>query len=126
MGLATPEDVESALRRTLTDEELSSVEGLIEEASDLVLGYLCHYVLPDPVDPVPAPIVRAVATMVAAVLTKPVTTAADYGTSGYNIARESMTVAVGVESATTTGPWLTSSLKQRLDPYRVSFWSYSM
>ncbi len=123
MGLATPEDVESALRRTLTDEELSSVEGLIEEASDVVAGYLCHYVMPDPV---PDPIVRAVATAVAAVLTKPVTTAADYGTSGYNIARESMTVAVGVESATTTGPWLTASLKQRLDPYRVSFWSYSM
>jgi hypothetical protein len=58
--------------------------------------------------------------MVAAVLTKPATNSADYGANGYNVARETMPVKVGVESATTTGPWLTASLKQRLRPYRTA------
>ena len=58
--------------------------------------------------------------MVAAVLTKPATSTADYQASGYNVAHEAATVRVGVESATTTGPWLTAALKTRLRPYRTA------
>ena len=111
MALASQNDVENALGRFLLESE--DVSTLLEEASDLVVGYLGHTP-----DPVPSPVARVVATMVAAVLTKPATNTADYGANGYNVARESMPVKIGVESATTTGPWLTASLKQRLRPFR--------
>lgn len=111
MALASEADVENALGRTLAEAE--DVSTLLEEASDLVCGYLGYTP-----DPAPTPVARVVATMVAAVLTKPATNTADYGANGYNVVRESMPVKVGVESATTTGPWLTASLKMRLRPYR--------
>lgn len=112
MALASEEDVEDALGRALTESE--DVSTLLESASDLVVGYLGQ----EP-DPVPTPVSRVVAEMVAAVLTKPATNTADYGANGYNVARESMPVKIGVESATSTGPWLTRSWKTRLRPYRT-------
>jgi hypothetical protein len=113
MALASEADVESALGRDLGEAE--DVSTLLEEASDLVCGYLGYTP-----DPVPDPVARVAATMVAAVLTKPATNNAEYGSNGYNVIRESMTVKVGVESATTTGPWLTASLKMRLRPFRTA------
>ena len=113
MPLASEGDVENALGRTLASSE--DVTTLLEEASDLVVGYLGHTP-----DPVPDPVSRVVATMIAAVLTKPATNTTDYGANGYNVARETMPVKVGVESATTTGPWLTAALKLRLKPYRTA------
>ena len=112
MALASEADVENALGRTLTPSE--DVSTLLESASDLVVGYLGQ----EP-DPVPDPVARVVAEMVVAVLTKPAVNSADYGANGYNVARESMPVKVGVESATSTGPWLTRSWKTRLRPYRT-------
>lgn len=112
MALASDEDVENALGRSLTESE--DVTTLLESASDLVTAYLGG----EP-DPVPDPVSRVVGEMVAAVLTKPATNTADYGANGYNVARESMPVKIGVESATTTGPWLTRSWKTRLQPYRT-------
>ena len=111
MALASESDVEGALGRALTEAE--DVSTLLEEASDLVAGYLGYTP-----DPVPSAVARVVATMVVAVLQKPAVNSADYGVNGYNVARESMPIKVGVESATTTGPWLTAALKQRLRPYR--------
>jgi hypothetical protein len=113
VALASDTDVELALGRDLTTDE--DVSNLLDEASDLVVGYLGY--TPDPVPPA---VVRVVATMVVAVLTKPATTTSDYQASGYNVQREVATVKLGVESATTTGPWLTAALKQRLRPYRTS------
>ena len=111
MALASEDNVEEALGRPLTGSE--DVSTLLEEASDLVVGYIGHTP-----NPVPDPVKRAVATMVAAVLTKPAVTTADYQAGGYNTQREAAAVRVAVESATTTGPWLTQSLKKRLNPYR--------
>jgi hypothetical protein len=113
VALASEADVENAIGRSLLEAE--DVSTLLEEASDLVCGYLGYTP-----DPVPDPVARVAATMVAAVLTKPATTTGDLGASGYNIARESATVKIGTESATTTGPWLTASLKMRLRPFRSS------
>ena len=113
MALAVDVDVEAALGRSLTTAE--NVSNLLEEASDLVVGYLGY--TPDPVSPA---VVRVVATMVAAVLTKPAVSTSDYQASGYNVQREVAAVKVGVESATTSGPWLTAALKQRLRPYRTA------
>jgi hypothetical protein len=113
VALASEADVENAIGRSLLEAE--DVSTLLEEASDLVCGYLGYTP-----DPVPDPVARVAATMVAAVLTKPATNNAEYGSNGYNVIRESMTVKVGVESATTTGPWLTASLKMRLRPFRTA------
>lgn len=111
MSLASEDDVENALGRALAESE--DVSTLLDEASDLVVGYLGYTP-----DPVPDPVARVVATMVAAVVTKPALTVSDYGAGGYNTYREVAAVKVGVESATTTGPWLTAALKLRLKPYR--------
>lgn len=113
MALASASDVESALGRALAEDE--DVSALLEEASDLVAGYLGY----SP-DPAPLPVARVVATMVVAVMQKPAVNSADYGVNGYNVARETMPVKVGVESATTTGPWLTAALKMRLRPFRTA------
>lgn len=113
MALAISADVETTLGRTLTTSELLLVSNLLEEASDLVIGYLG--VTPDPV---PAPVIRVVASMVAAVFTKPSVNTAQYQAGGYNSTRESAMVHLGQESATSTGPWLTKSLKERLIPFR--------
>lgn len=111
MALASEADVEAALGRELTDAE--DVSTLLETASDLVCGYLGY----EP-DPAPEPVARVVADMVAAVVSKPATTTADYQATGYNVMREAATIRVGVESQTSTGPWLTAALKMRLKPYR--------
>ena len=116
MSLASDSDVENALGRSLAESE--DVSTLLEEASDLVVGYLGYTP-----DPVPSPVARVVATMVVAVLNKPTVTTADYSTSGrdsgYSVAREYAAVRVGNESATSSGPWLTASLKMRLRRFRI-------
>lgn len=111
MALATEDDVEAALGRSLTSTE--DVTVLLEVASDEVNGYL-GWVIPAEI---PAVVARVVAEMVAAVLLKPQTVVADYGAGGYNQIREAATVHVGAEPQTTLGTWLTASQKRRLAPY---------
>lgn len=113
MALATEGDVEAALGRSLTSTESDAVGAMLNTASDLVVGYLGRTP-----NPVPGPVARVVADMVAAVISKPSITVADYNASGYNQSREAAGVHVGMESATTSGPWLTKALKMRLRPYR--------
>lgn len=110
MALATQADVEKILGRELTDQEAESVESQLDEASDLVEGYLRCLVLPTPT---PEPIVRVVAAMVAALITRPTTTPpnADSVTAGPYAQRF-------IEGSTSGGPWLTATLKMRLAPYR--------
>jgi hypothetical protein len=114
MAFATAVDVVAALGRSLTSAESAAVDNQLDQATDLVVGYLGSTP-----DPVPGAVTRVVATMVAAVFTKPAVTTSDYNATGYNVAREVATVQVGTESATTSGPWLTNALKMRLNPYRV-------
>jgi len=114
MAYATSSDVVAALGRSLTTAESVSVSNQLEQATDLVVGYLDRQL-----DPVPGAVTRVVATMVAAVFSKPSITVADYDASGYSTAREAAGVYVGTESATTSGPWLTNALRERLKPYRV-------
>lgn len=121
MALATEDDVVAALGRSLTSTESGVVENLLDEASDLVVGYLGF----SP-DPVPGAVARVVASMVVAVLLKPSVSVADYDASGYSTAREAASVRVGVESATTTGPWLTNALRERLRPFRIAVVSVRM
>lgn len=115
MAFATDDDVSDALGRSLTSSEAAAVDNQLEQATDLVVAYLGN----EP-DPVPGAVTRVVATMVAAVFSKPSITVADYDASGYSSARESAGVHVGMESATTSGPWLTNALKERLKPWRIA------
>ena len=106
VALATADDVEAALRRSLLDTE--DVAFLLEEASDLVVGYLRYTP-----DPIPGAVVRVVAAMVAAALTRPapVVDGAQALTAG----------PVGVRvapDASAAGPRLTRALELRLNPYR--------
>lgn len=121
MAYATSSDVVAALGRSLTSAESGSVSNQLEQATDLVVGYLGTEL-----DPVPGAVTRAVATMVAAVFDKPSITIADYDASGYSSAREAAGVHVGTESATTSGPWLTNALKERLKPWRIAMRSVAV
>ncbi|WP_029925489.1 hypothetical protein [Nocardia otitidiscaviarum] len=111
MALATQADVETILGRPLTTEEAALVASQLDEASDLVLGYLkCP-----PATPTPDAVVRVVAAMVAAVITRPAHTPlnadqVNAGPYGWRF----------TEGSTAGGPWLTAALKMRLAPYRCS------
>ena len=109
MAFATDGDVSDALGRSLTSLECRRVDNLLDEATDLVVGYGI-----DPaISPVPGAVTRVVASMVVAVFTKPSINIADYDASGYRTSSETAAVHVGTESATTEGPWLTASQKMR-------------
>lgn len=114
MAFATDDDVSDALGRSLTSSEATVVDSLLEQASDLIIGYGIPY----DIDPVPGAVTRVAASMVVAVFTKPSINIADYDATGYRTTSETASVRVGMESATTTGPWLTNALKMRLNPYR--------
>ena len=115
MAFATDENVSDALGRSLTSSEATRVGNLLDEATDLVVGYGIRA----DISPVPGAVTRVVASMVVAVFTKPSINIADYDASGYRTSSETAAVHVGVESATTEGPWLTASQKMRLNPYRT-------
>ena len=115
MSFASSADVTAALGRSLTSAESGRVANLLDQADDLIIGYGI-----DPaIDPVPGAVKRVAASMVVAIFTKPSINIADYDASGYRTSSETALVHVGVESATTEGPWLTNSQKMRLNPYRT-------
>ena len=116
MAFAAAADVTAALGRSLTSAESGVVANLLDQADDLIIGYGI-----DPaIDPVPGAVTRVAATMVVAVFTKPSINIADYDATGYRSSSETASVHVGIESATTQGPWLTNALKMRLNPYRTA------
>lgn len=115
MTFATTDDVVAALGRSLTSAESGVVSNLLERAADRIIGYG----VPFDVDDFRGAVKRVCAEMVVAVFNKPAVTVSDYDASGYSSARESASVHVGVESATSEGPWLTNSQKMALNPYRV-------
>jgi len=115
VSFASSADVTAALGRSLTSAESGRVANLLDQADDLIIGYGI-----DPaIDPVPGAVTRVAASMVVAIFTKPSINIADYDASGYRTSSETASVHVGVESATTEGPWLTNSQKMRLNPYRT-------
>lgn len=109
-ALASEDDVRAALRRDLTEGELTWVDGLLDEASDLVVGYLDPFTMPDPV---PGAIARVVGSMVAAVLNRPASILPD--TQSLTADSYGVTFANGT---TSPGPYLTEGFKKRLSPFK--------
>lgn len=109
MALADPDDVEQALKRALSAEESEYIDTQLEEASDLVLGYLRCDAL---ASPTPGPVRRVVASMVAALL-RP--TGIPENAEQLSAGEYSMKLA---EGSTSKSPWLTAVQKMRLAPYR--------
>jgi hypothetical protein len=114
MALATQADVEAILNRPLTTPEATAAPSLLDEASDLVLGYLRCAEL---ATPTPGPIIRVVAAMVAAVLRQPAAASSDPAYNAASLGTGPFTIGF-VEGSTSGSPWLTAALKLRLRPYR--------
>lgn len=110
MALAEASDVEAALGRDLTVGESSRVASLLDEASDLVIGYLHPCVVPDPV---PGAVKRVVASMVSAVFSRPEALPVD--SESLNMGPFGVKFGAGT---TSVGPYFTAALKSRLAPYR--------
>lgn len=110
MSLADIDDLELVLGRELTPDEATRAGLLLEEASDLVVGYLGWEPIPDVI---PGAVVRVVAQIAATALTAP--------QSPYP---EGTTASAGPYSFKWGGDssnlYLTNALKLRLRPYRIS------
>ncbi|AEK09622.1 head-to-tail adaptor [Mycobacterium phage Mozy] len=108
MALADIDDLEAVLDRALTPEESARAELLLEEASDLVVGYLMWSSIPDEV---PGAVVRVVAQIAATALTAP---KAAYP-EGSSVSAGPYSIKMGGDSSNV---YLTNGLKMRLKPYR--------
>ena len=108
--LATQDDVRNALRRDLTEEETLWVSSLLDEAGDLVAGYLSPWTIPDPP---PGAITRVVASLVASVLSRPQGILPD--TQSLTADVYSVQFAAGT---TSLGPYFTAAMRERLRPFK--------
>lgn len=118
MAFAEETDVVKALRRELTSGEQEYVTDVIAEAQDLIVGYLgCDPTDEDNDPAVPAAVTRVTARMVARVFKqddgRPVgSTQRQQGAGPYT---SNLTYVPG---STSGSPWLASSDKVILRPYR--------
>ena len=130
-ALATSDDVETRLGRILTDDESAKVDGLLAEATALVVGHLgCDPTdVTDPETPaIPAEVTLVVSRIVARVLEQSM--AQEPGAFGAT----SMTDQIGDFSqsrsypagSTSGGPWLSRSDKVTLKAYRCSGGTFSV
>lgn len=119
MALATAADVVARLGRPLTVAETAKVDGLLEEASALVIGYLGCDPTDTSVEPptVPAAVAIAVSRMVARVFEQ--TAAA--GTTGSEVTTNTtgpFSQTLRFPAGSTSGaPWLTKADKLTLRPF---------
>lgn len=111
--VAEPSDVEKRLGRDLDDDELTVVEGLLEEAEVLVEGYLGR--IPEPV---PRRVSVVASRMVARVLEQP-DAEAFYAESVQHSAGPFSETKRYSTGASGGSPWLTAADKQALRRVRV-------
>lgn len=110
--------MEARLRRILIDpDEVDVLEGVVDEATVLIEGYL-QIEYDDDDNPAPRAVVVVTSRVVARILDSP---------TGISPQAESLTRGMGPFSATTSlvadsmtgGPWLTKTDKMALEPYRA-------
>lgn len=122
MALATAADVEARLGRDLTTAEAGKVNGLLEEASALVIGYLGCDPTDTSVEPptVPAAVAIAASRMVARVLQQ-TASAEEFGSEATTDSTGPFSTTVRYGSGTTSGaPWLTKVDKLTLRSFRCN------
>lgn len=115
MAFADTSDVEAALGRDLTSAEEASVDTLLEEATDLLIGYLgCTP------DPVADAVIRVCARMVARVFAQAASGSAPVpGTTQTQQTAGPFSQSTSFATGSATGsPWLASADKTALKPYR--------
>lgn len=111
MALADADDVEAHLGRPLSDAEEAQVDSLLEESSDLVIGY-CHSAFDGDEDP-PSAVARVVAGITARSL---IAAASD----PFVQQQSAGPFSIGRSAAAASGDvWLTAADKVKLRPYRV-------
>jgi len=120
MALATAADVGDRLGRSLTAAETAKVDGLLEEASALVIGYLGCDPTDTSVEPptVPAAVAIVVSRIVARVFEQ-TASAAEFGSEATTDSTGPFSTTVRYGAGTTSGaPWLTKADKLTLRPFR--------
>lgn len=127
MALATEADVEAELGYPVQGGNISA---LLDDASDLVFGYLRWPLDLLTIDATTAPdaVRRVVASMVVSSLNRPagmlVLAPGDQISAGpFSVGN---TGSTGTSNDSSGSVWLTGALKQRLRPYRRMFLSHSM
>lgn len=120
MALATAADVGDRLGRSLTAAETAKADGLLEEASALVIGYLGCDPTDTSVEPptVPLAVVIVVSRMVARVFEQ-TASVAEFGSEATTDSTGPFSTTVRYGAGTTSGaPWLTKADKLTLRPFR--------
>jgi len=120
MALATAADVELRLGRSLTAAEAAKVDGLLEEASALVIGFLGCDPTDTSVEPptVPAAVAIVVSRIVARVFEQ-TASVAEFGSEATTDSTGPFSTTVRYGAGTTSGaPWLTKADKLTLRPFR--------
>lgn len=113
MALATASDVEARLGRPLTAAETPRVEGLLEDASALVLGHLAWDEEPSPL---PGEVRIVVSRMVARVLERDAVAGVESETQTTGPFGRTLRFTAG---ATSGGPWLAAADKVILRRHRA-------
>jgi hypothetical protein len=114
MAFADESDVEAALGRDLTSSESETVDVLLEEATDLIIGYLgCTP------DPVPDAVVRVTARMVARVYQQAAQANVPLGATQTQESAGPFSRSTSFATGSSSGaPWLAGPDKIVLSPYR--------
>lgn len=115
---AVDTDVEQALRRALTDDEDTYVDGVIAEAQDLVVAHLGRGEDPYEDGEVPGTVTRVTARMTARVFQQ--TGQAIGASQQQQSAGPFSTGQTFTTGANTGGPWLSAADKKALAPYRLA------
>lgn len=121
MALATVDDVAARLGRAPTATEAARAEGLLAEASALVVGHLGFDPTDTSVTPplVPEAVAVVVSRMVARVLERAAVDAETHGAEAVTNTTGPFGQTLRFGAGTTTGgPWLAASDKVMLKPYR--------
>lgn len=121
-------DVEARLERSLTTTEAEYIDGKIEEAQVLVVGYLGCGDNPYPTaDDVPAAVRIVTSRMVARVIEQSSVAPTDFGATQVGTTTGPFSKQITFQSGSRMGaPWTTKADREALDPYRCDSKAYAV
>lgn len=121
-------DIEARLERTLTASETQYLDGKIEEAQVLVVGYLGCGDTPYAVeDDVPAAVRIVTSRMVARVIKESGVAPAEFGATQIGTTTGPFSKQMTFQPGSRQGsPWLQKSDREALDPYRCDSQAFAV